>query len=287
MNKVKKAAPESGLPVEASLTHTLGKNERVKDLVAECAEDLSTVNAGLKEELVGGENLPGVENALEKSELVEGKVKNASEALAEVNLALKAEVEERHALEEKLATVTKDGEDARHASLHDPLTGLPNRALFNDRLNHALAQAKRQGSSLVVMFLDLDDFKKINDMHGHGAGDAVLTTVSERLGEITRDDDTVCRQGGDEFLYLLQGIRNIEDIKQVAEKIINAVQAPCEIKGGERSLKLSVQPSIGIAIFPNDGSSADALLDCADKAMYRAKRERSGYFFANNLKKPD
>ena len=287
MNKVKKAAPESGLPAEASLTHTLGKNERVKDLVEECADDLSTVNAGLKEELISGENLPGVENALEKSELVESKVQNASEALAEVNLALKAEVEERQALEEKLATVTKEGEDARHASLHDPLTGLPNRALFNDRLNHSLAQAKRHGSSLVVMFLDLDDFKKINDTHGHEVGDAVLMTVAERLGEITRDDDTVCRQGGDEFLYLLQGIRNIEDIKQVAEKIINAVQAPCEIKGRERSLNLSIQPSIGIAIFPNDGSSADALLDCADKAMYRAKREKSGYFFAENLSKPD
>lgn len=287
MNKVKKAAPERNLPAEASLTHTLGKNERVKDLVEECADDLSTVNAGLKEELVSGEKLRGLEDALEKSELVEDKVQDASEALAEVNLALKAEVEERHALEEKLATLTKDGEDARHASLHDPLTGLPNRALFNDRLAHALAQAKRHGSSLVVMFLDLDDFKKINDTHGHEVGDVVLKTVAESLGEITRDDDTVCRQGGDEFLYLLQGICNIEDIKQVAEKIINAVQAPCEIKGRERSLSLSIKPSIGIAIFPNDGSSADALLDWADKAMYRAKREKSGYFFAENLSKPD
>ena len=86
---------------------------------------------------------------------------------------------------------------------------------------------------------------------------------------------------------MLQGVRNIEDIKQVAEKIINAVQAPCEIKGREHSLSLSIQPSIGIGIFPNDGSSADALLDCADKAMYQAKREKSGYFFAENLKKPD
>ena len=273
MNKVKKAAPESGLPAEASLTHTLGKNERVKDLVEECADDLSTVNAGLKEELVSGENLPGVENALEKSELVESKVQNASEA--------------RQALEEKLATVTKEGEDARHASLHDPLTGLPNRALFNDRLAHALAQAKRHGSSLVVMFLDLDDFKKINDTHGHEVGDAVLMAVGERLREVTRNDDTVCRQGGDEFLYLLQDIRNLADIKPVAEKIINAVQAPSEIKGRDGNLNLSIQASIGIALFPNDGSSADALLDCADKAMYRAKREKSGYFFAENLSKPD
>ena len=218
MNKVKKAAPESGLPAEASLTHTLGKNERVKDLVAECADDLSTVNAGLKEELVSGEKTPGVENALEKSKLVESKVQIASEALAEVNLALKAEVEERHMLEEKLATATKDGEDARHTSLHDSLTGLPNRALFNDRLNHALAQAKRHGSSVVVMFLDLDDFKKINDTHGHEVGDAVLMAVGERLREVTRNDDTVCRQGGDEFLYLLQDIRNLADIKPVAEK---------------------------------------------------------------------
>lgn len=287
MKKVKKIAPANGLRAEASLTHVLGKNERVKDLVAECADELSTVNAGLKRELVSGEKMPGVENALEKSELIENKVQDASEELAEVNLALKAEVQERHALEEKLATVTKDGEDARHASLHDPLTGLPNRALFNDRLSHALAHATRHGSTLVVMFLDLDDFKKINDTHGHEVGDVVLRTVADRLRETTRNDDTVCRQGGDEFLYLLLEIRNLADIEQVAEKIINAVEAPCEIKGRDRNLSLSIKPSIGISIFPHDGSTADVLLACADKAMYRAKREKSGFFFAENLSNPD
>ena len=178
MKMVEKMAPLNGFPAEATLTHTLGKNERVKDLVEECADDLSTVNAGLKQELLSGEKTPGIENALEKSELVESKVQNASEALAEVNLALKAEVEERESLEEQLATATKEGEHARHASLHDPLTGLPNRALFNDRLDHALAHAKRHDTTLAVMFLDLDDFKKINDTHGHEVGDMVLTTVA-------------------------------------------------------------------------------------------------------------
>lgn len=275
------------MPAEVSLTHTLGKNERVKDLVEECAGELSTVSAGLKQELVGGENLPGVEKALEKTELVENKVQSASEVLAEVNLALQAEVQERHALEDKLVMVTKESEDARHASLHDHLTGLPNRTLFNDRLEHALARAKRHGLSLAVMFLDLDDFKKINDTHGHEVGDVVLKIVAERLRETMRDADTVCRQGGDEFLYMLQEIRNVADITRVAEKIINAVQAPCEIKGQDRSLSLSIKPSIGIATFPKDGSSKDVLLDCADKAMYRAKREKAGYFLAEDLGKPD
>lgn len=273
---------ENGAPPKNSLAQVLGQSERVKGIVEECVDELSSVSAGLKRELFAGENLPGVETALEKSEAVESKVQSASEALAVVNQALKEEVQERHALEDKLATMTKEGEEARHASMHDPLTGLPNRVLFNDRLEHGLAQAKRHGFSLAVMFLDLDAFKKINDTHGHEVGDLVLKTVAQRLRETTRNDDTVCRHGGDEFLYILTEVRNLPDVTRVAEKIINAVQAPCEIKVRDVSLSLSIKFSIGIAIFPTDGSTADALLDLADKAMYRAKREKSGYSFAGN-----
>jgi diguanylate cyclase len=262
-----------------SLTHVLGQSERIKGIVEECVDELSSVNAGLEHELKGAESLPGVEQVLEKSQAVESKVQNASEELALVNQALKEEVEERHMLEERLATVTRQGDEARHAALHDPLTGLPNRALFNDRLEHGLAKAKRHGYSLAVMFLDLDDFKKINDTHGHEVGDAVLQIIAGRLKDTTRGEDTLCRHGGDEFLYMLLELRNEQDITVIAKKIIKAVQSPCDIRIRDAGISLSTSPSIGIAIYPIDGTTADALVNNADKAMYWAKRNKSGYSF--------
>ena len=263
-----------------SLTQVLGQSERVKDIVEECAGDLSSLNADLQRELEDRDVSPGVENALEKSEAVESKVQDASEELSLVNRALKDEVTERHVLEAQLATAIKQGDEARHTSLHDPLTGLPNRALFNDRLEHGLAAANRNGLDLAVMFLDLDDFKMINDTYGHDVGDLVLQMIAGRLKETTRDDDTVCRHGGDEFLYLLMNTESEHDIAIVVEKIIKTVQVPCEIRVRDISISLSINPSIGISIFPKDGTTSDALLDVADKAMYRAKQNKYGYSFA-------
>lgn len=260
-----------------SLTQVLGESERVKDIVDDCADDLSSVNAGLKRELLDGEPSPGVEDALQKSEAVENKVQDASEALSLVNVALKDEVQERIILQEKLAAEVKQGDEARHASLHDPLTGLPNRALFNDRLEHGLAHAKRNGISLAVMFVDLDDFKSINDTHGHDVGDLVLKTISGRLKQASRDEDTVCRHGGDEFLYMLVAISNERDIMTVAQKVIAMVKLPCDIRVRDIDISLVIKPSIGIAIFPTDGITADSLVANADKAMYQAKRSKSGY----------
>lgn len=279
MKKSKPALLLKNSRFASSMTEVLGQSERVKAIVEECADDLSSVNAGLKHELKDGEVSPGIENALEKSEAVETKVQDASEALSLVNVALKEEVNSRLILEDQLATLTRQGDEARHAALHDPLTGLPNRALFNDRLEHGLARAKRDGLSFAVMFLDLDDFKKINDSHGHDVGDLVLQMVARRLKETTRDDDTVCRHGGDEFLYILMEIEEERDIAIVAEKIIKAVQVPSDIRVRDITISLSINPSIGIAIFPKDGTTAKALLDVADKAMYRAKRNKYGYSF--------
>lgn len=266
-----------------SLTQVLGQSERVKDIVEECADDLSSVNAGLKRELLDGGISPGVENALEESEAVEGKVQDASKALSLVNMALKEEVQERTILQERLAVAVKQGDEARHASLHDPLTGLPNRALFNDRLEHGLAHAKRNGISLVVMFVDLDDFKSINDTHGHDVGDIVLTTIAGRIKQASRDEDTVCRHGGDEFLYMLVEVRNERDITTIAEKIITMVKVPCDIQIRDINSSLVIHPSIGIAIFPADGTTADSLVANADKAMYQAKRNKSGYSLFSDL----
>lgn len=280
----RKTAKLSKSPRPATkLTQVLGQSERVKDIVEECADDLSSVNAGLKGELLDGDISPAVEDALEKSEAVEGKVQSASEELSLVNIALKEEVQERTILQDQLAAEVKHGEEARHAALHDPLTGLPNRALFNDRLEHGLAHAKRKGTSLVVMFLDLDDFKSINDTHGHDVGDIVLTTIAGRIKQASRDEDTVCRHGGDEFLYMLVEIKSERDITAIAEKIVAMVEVPCDIRIRDINVSLVVHPSIGIAIFPADGITADSLVANADKAMYQAKRNRSGYALFGDL----
>lgn len=260
-----------------SLTQVLKESEHVKEIVKESADELASVNMVLNEEFANQDPLPKVESALEKSEAVELKVQEASTKLASVNQALKDEVKERHVLERELATVLGQQEEVRHASLHDSLTGLPNRALFNDRLEHGLLQATRHGWTLAVMFMDLDNFKTINDSHGHDVGDAVLRIIAGRLEENTRGDDTVSRHGGDEFLYLLMNMKDEHDARIIAEKIIKAVQLPCKVRPGG----LMVSPSIGISIFPKDGTTAEALTQSADAAMYQAKRSKSGYAFAN------
>jgi diguanylate cyclase (GGDEF)-like protein len=263
-----------------SLTKVLGKSEHVKDLVEESAEELSSVNVVLKQEVVDRDPLPGVENALERNEAVQNKVQEASEELSVVNRGLEDEITERHMLEHQLAAATEEEKEARHAAFHDPLTGLTNRALFEDRLKHGLAQAKRRGWALAVMFLDLDDFKNINDSYGHDIGDSVLQAIAGRLKENIRGDDTISRYGGDEFLCLLMEVRNEQDIMPIAEKIITAIQAPCDVNVHGLSISLSINASIGISIFPKDGTAVDTLVKSADKAMYRAKENKSRYSFA-------
>lgn len=260
------------------LTQVLKENELAKDLVKESADELASVNVTLNEELANRNPLPEVGVALEKSQAIEIKVQHASEKLSSVNQALEHEVKERHILEQALTTVMDQHEEALQVALHDALTGLPNRVLFRDRLEHGIALAKRHGWSLAVMFMDLDGFKAINDTYGHDAGDAVLRMVAQRLKENTRSDDTVSRHGGDEFLYLFMEMTDDQDAALVAEKIIEAVQMPCDIGTGE----LSVNTSLGISIFPKNGTTVDELIKSADAAMYQAKRLKSGYSFASD-----
>ncbi|MDO9447311.1 MAG: GGDEF domain-containing protein, partial [Candidatus Nitrotoga sp.] len=254
-----------------SLPDTLAHSEQIKVAVVECADELSGVNIALKPVLAEQEQPVEVEKALEKSEEVELKVLDVAEQLTVVNNALEEEILERERLEHQLILVKAQEQSARHAAFHDPLTGLPNRVLFNDRLEHGLEQAIRHGWNLAVMFVDLDEFKSINDLYGHDAGDTVLQTISQRLKETTRVDDTVSRHGGDEFLYLLMEINNSRDATLVAKKIIKAIQKPCNIGTHD----LVIRASIGISIFPKNGISADDLIKSADKAMYQAKRLKS------------
>jgi diguanylate cyclase len=263
-----------------SLTKVLEQTKHVKDLVEECAKDLSSVNSGIKQELESLDSLPGVENALEKNKNVEGKVQEASKKLSVVNRGLKGQVRDSNLLVHQFAAAVEQEEAARHAALHDVLTDLPNRALFEDRLEHGLAHAKRHGWAMAVMFIDLDDFKKINDSYGHDVGDRVLQTVATRLKENTRSDDTISRYGGDEFLFLLTEIQDQDHVALIAEKIIATVQAPCDVGVRDVKLCLSIKASIGIAIFPKDGNMAQILVKNADTAMYRAKQTKSGYAFA-------
>lgn len=265
-----------GTKAAKPLNQVLKENEHVKDMLEESADELGSVNRVLNEEFANQDRPPEMENALDKSAAVEVKVHEASDKLSVVNKALEDEVSERHLLEHQLATNREQQEEALHAALHDSLTGLPTRVLFNDRLEHGLVQATRHGWTLAVMFMDLDNFKTINDSYGHDVGDAVLRIVAERLKENTRGDDTVSRHGGDEFLYLLTDMKSEQDATIIAEKIIKAIQVPCKVSVGE----LIINPSIGISIFPKDGTTAEALTKSADTAMYQAKRSKSGYVFA-------
>lgn len=262
------------------LTRVIGQSEKIQGSVKESADELTLVNSALKSEQAL-QPQAGLEKSIAQNEAVESKVKASAEALSVVNGALKAELQEREVLEHELAAAQEQEKSARDSAFHDPLTSLPNRVLFNDRLEHGLSQAKRHHRTLAVMFIDLDGFKAINDTHGHPAGDSVLRTVASRLIAVTREDDTVSRHGGDEFLYLLLELNLEAHAAAVATKIVAELGRPCEVNSNGTQLSLSVGCSIGIAMFPSDGETSDELVKNADRAMYRAKRERTGYAFAS------
>jgi diguanylate cyclase (GGDEF)-like protein/PAS domain S-box-containing protein len=161
---------------------------------------------------------------------------------------------------------------------HDLLTGLPNRALLLDRLGFILAGSRRRGTQAAVLFIDLDNFKTVNDSLGHAAGDALLKIIAERIPRALRGVDVVSRHGGDEFLVVLPDLEGEQGPVPVAEKLLAAISEPMELEGQA----ISVSPSIGIALFPRDGTTAEALIKNADAAMYLAKeRGRSNYQFFN------
>ncbi|HEX5585332.1 putative bifunctional diguanylate cyclase/phosphodiesterase [Gaiella sp.] len=161
-------------------------------------------------------------------------------------------------------------DEIEHQALHDSLTGLPNRVLFNDRIEVALANARRGGGRAAVLLLDLDGFKEINDALGHASGDDLLRELSTRLRSTLRDTDTVARLGGDEFGVVLPA-GGAEDVRETAARIHAAVEEPFEIGG----LALAVKASVGGVLFPDDASDSDTLVRFADAAMYAAKRNRS------------
>jgi diguanylate cyclase (GGDEF)-like protein/PAS domain S-box-containing protein len=168
-----------------------------------------------------------------------------------------------------------------HLAKHDVLTALPNRACLNDRLEHGITLAQRHGRQMAVLFIDLDHFKHINDSLGHLIGDQILKAVAQRISLCIRHSDTVCRQGGDEFIVLLLEINHAEDAGLIAEKIRLAVMEPYTIDGHF----LHLTASIGISVYPNDGEDAMALIQYADTAMYHAKEKgrNNSQFFKDDM----
>ena len=274
-----KALEKDPVKPEPLLVKALNQSEQVKNKVEECAQELSQVNTVLKEELVEHLSLEEIQGALTQSEEIEDKVQECAEDLHSVNTVIAEEIDERKKLEQKLHDSKVQEEKNRYLAYHDVTTGLANRALFNDRLDHALAQAERHAWSLAVMFIDLDKFKSINDTYGHDIGDKVLQIVAARLQICVRDEDTVSRVGGDEFLCLLMEVNEDANVANIAESMIGKISEACELN----DVKLIVKPSIGIAIYPRDGTTAEVLLKNADAAMYKAKQDSEGYFFFNRL----
>ena len=171
---------------------------------------------------------------------------------------LSAEVARRRRLEKEL----------EHRATHDPLTELPNRTLFMDRFEHALERTARSRERVAVLFLDLDDFKEINDSFGHQAGDRLLKKVANRLLGCMRSADTVSRFGGDEFVILIEEMKDRNEVSQIAERILNTLTKPVDLEGRE----VAISASIGIAYGAYSTSSLEDLLNRADAAMYQAKR---------------
>jgi len=181
---------------------------------------------------------------------------------------LSAAVTERDRLKAELDAAHRTKEELRNLAYHDDLTGLPNRSLLHDRLGLAIAHAHRQTSHLAVLFLDLDDFKAVNDSFGHAFGDRFLVELATRLRSCVRGGDTVARFGGDEFVLLLDGVTGAEDAAHVATKVRGAVQAPFR----RDQLEVSIAASVGVSVYPDDGTSPDELVTSADTNMYRAKQ---------------
>ena len=237
---------------ERARTKAESELEQLQRLAAQTRETL----ARLQQDVADAETQLGNIEALQLLEANEQLVLNALRAQTEAETAAMA-----------LKEVSR-------AAALDALTELPNRVLLLDRLTQAIAIAKRRRSRLALLFLDLNNFKQINDTLGHAVGDEVLKVAANCLASSVRAADTVSRHGGDEFLILLADVSHASDAIVVADKVITALGTPSRV--GEHVLRLTA--SIGISIFPDDGDDADTLIDRADVAMYRAKRQGLGRY---------
>jgi len=265
----------------ASLERALKKNEKIKKNVKQAASELTAVNEVLKQEKGVDVPVQVIKEVITQNKEVEYKVAKAADDLHQVNADLAREMAERVVLESELADTKTDladvrddlsksqanEEETRKFALQDPLTGLPNRVLFEQSLDNGLIQAKRHGWGLAVLFIDIDKFKSINDTYGHDMGDKVLIMVADRLKSTVREEDMLSRWAGDEFVCLLFEVKQEADVTRLAENMVHRISEPCTFNG----IAFSITVSIGIAIYPGDGKTAGTLFKNADTAMYKAK----------------
>lgn len=285
--KSKSKGPIKPRPAKkVSLGRTLNKNKKITTIVKSAARELASINEVLNQGIKVNTSVQDVEETITLNEDVEDKVARAAADLHQINIELSTEMDERAIVESELADTKTDldnvrddlsksqaqEEETRQITLHDALTGLPNRVLFEQHLAQGLIQAKRHGWGLAVLVLDIDNFKSINDSYGHDLGDKVLLTVANRLRSLVREEDTVSRWGGDEFTCLLLEVKQEADVTRLAEKMVNQIAVDFESSG----IVISMRASIGIAIYPSDGETADILFKNADMAMYEAKGNEKG-----------
>ena len=203
-------------------------------------------------------------NLREARDTLESMVRNRTRKLADTVRQLEEEVSERKKIAAELDFLAN----------HDALTGLPSLRLCKDRLEHSLAEARRKQQVSAVMFLDLDGFKQVNDRHGHELGDLVLKAAADRIRAGIRETDTVARIGGDEFIVILSSLPEIQVAERIASNLIRQIVQPLQVGRAE----VSVSASIGIALYPSDGDTAEALMRAADNAMYRIKNQGKNDF---------
>jgi len=197
-------------------------------------------------------------------------VQKVSQELADVNRQLEQKVQQRT---EELSSANQH---LHFLATHDNLTGLPNRVLFFDRLDQTVKKSRRQKQRFALFFIDLDNFKRINDSFGHNVGDLVLKAVGKMLYDIVRDSDTVARLAGDEFTIILDNVQSVDNVEMIAQKTLNAVSQPIDIL----QEKVVMTVSLGISLFPDNGEDTETLLRKADAAMYQVKDEtKNSYRF--------
>ncbi len=190
-----------------------------------------------------------------------------SSARDEVGNTLYFIISERDITEERLLT-----DQLSHQALHDSMTGLANRALFEDRLSQARSRVQRQGGRSALLLIDLDDFKRVNDTHGHLTGDDVLIEVARRLDSVTRSSDTLCRFGGDEFLYLAEDVRDVEEARHIAARLLATLASPLIVG----ALTIEQRASVGVVVWGRESDASVDLVRDADLALYEAKRMGKG-----------
>jgi diguanylate cyclase len=279
----------------ASLERVLRQNEKIKDTVKQAASELTSVNEVLKQRKGAEVPVEIIKDVITQNKETEHKVAKAAGDLHQVNAELAQELAERIDLESELADMKSDladvlddlsksqakEEETRKLALQDALTGLPNRVSFMQSLDDGLIQAKRHHWGLAVLFIDIDKFKSINDTCGHDTGDRVLIMVADRLQSSVREEDTVSRWAGDEYVCLLLEVKQEADVTRLAENMVKRISEPYEFNGSVHS----ISASIGIAIYPADGETAGMLFKNADTAMYKAKgTEKRFVLFRESVK---